>query len=119
MDRAKRRVLGAGAALLAIAAGVRGAEGQSPRVVRVTARRFTFTPSEIELKRGEPVVFELTSEDVLMGFNIPDAKLRTDIIPGRTMRLAFTPTQAGTLPFLCDIFCGEGHESMNGTIVVT
>jgi len=34
-------------------------------------------------------------------------------------RVRFTPDRAGTFPFLCDIFCGEGHEGMSGKIVVT
>ena len=30
-----------------------------------------------------------------------------------------TPDKAGTFIFLCDVFCGDGHEGMNGTLVVT
>ena len=41
------------------------------------------------------------------------------IIPGRTTRLPLTPDKAGTFTFLCDIFCGSGHETMNGTLTVT
>jgi len=55
----------------------------------------------------------------VMGFNAPDLKLRADIIPGEVARVRFTPDRAGTFPFLCDIFCGEGHEGMSGKIVVT
>ena len=40
------------------------------------------------------------------------------IIPGVPARVRFTPEKSGTFPFLCDIFCGDGHESMSGTIVV-
>ncbi len=101
----------------ALGAGLaaRGAD----RVIRVTARRFVFTPNEIELKKGEPVVFELATEDVFMGFNVPDLKVRSDIVPGKVMRLALTPERTGTFPFLCDVFCGDGHETMSGKIVVT
>ena len=107
-----------GAALLtAGGAGVlaQGAE----RVVKVTARKFLFTPAEIALKKGEPVTLELVTEDVFMGFNVPDLKLRSDIVPGKVMRLRFTPDKAGTFPFLCDVFCGDGHETMSGKITVT
>ena len=90
-----------------------------PRVIKVTARRFTYTPSVIELKRGEPVTLELTTEDVFMGFNLPDFNVRTDIVPGKTNVLSFTPDKAGNFIFLCDIFCGDGHETMNGKLVVT
>ena len=91
--------------------------GTTP-TIHVTARKFTYTPSEIVLKRGQPVILEFTSEDVLMGFNVPDLNARTDIIPGRITRLRLVPQKTGTFLFHCDIFCGAGHEEMVGTIVV-
>ena len=115
MDR--RVVLAAG--LLALAGGAGVLAQKEPRVIKVSARRFSFTPSEIALKKGEPVVFELTTEDIFMGMNIPDFGVRSDIVPGKTMRLAVTPDKTGTFTFLCDVFCGDGHEGMSGTLVVT
>ena len=89
------------------------------RVIRIQARRFSYTPGELTLKKGEPITFELTTEDITMGFNVPDFGVRADIVPGKATRLDLTPDKAGTFTFLCDIFCGEGHEGMNGTLVVT
>jgi len=88
------------------------------RLIKVSARRFVFNPSTIKLKKGETVDFELRTEDVLMGFNVPDFNVRSDIPPGQVMHLTLTPDKTGTFTFLCDIFCGSGHESMNGTLVV-
>lgn len=119
MGASRRRFITTAVAGLAAGAGAWALAQPAPRVIAVSARRFTFRPDRIALRRGEPVVFELTSEDVVMGFNIPDLHVRTDIVPGRTMRLAVTPERVGTFPFLCDVFCGEGHESMSGEIVVT
>ena len=105
----------------AAAAGVGGiAIAQAaPRVIQVSARRFVFTPNEITARKGEPVVFELTTEDVFMGFNLPDFNARSDIVPGKVMRVSLTPDKVGKFTFLCDVFCGEGHEAMNGTLTVT
>jgi cytochrome c oxidase subunit 2 len=89
------------------------------RVIRIEAKRFDYTPGELTLKKGEPVVLEFSSRDVLMGFNLPDFNVRADIVPGKTARVPLTPDKAGTFTFLCDVFCGEGHETMNGTLVVT
>lgn len=86
--------------------------------IHVTARKFAYTPSEIVLKRGQPVILELTSKDVLMGFNVPDLNARADMIPGQIVRLRLVPQKTGTFLFHCDIFCGAGHEEMVGTIVV-
>jgi len=115
----QRRTFLAAAGLFPLVLGAAALARSGPRVIKVSARRFVFTPNEIALKKGEPVTFELTTEDVFMGFNVPDFGVRADIVPGRTNRLSFTPDKAGTFTFLCDVFCGEGHESMNGTLVVT
>ena len=109
------------ATLGAAAAGVAGitVAQATPRVIKVSARRFVFTPNEIAVRKGEPVVFELATEDVFMGFNLPDFNVRSDIVPGKVMRLSVAPDKAGKFTFLCDVFCGEGHETMNGTLTVT
>ena len=78
------------------------------RVIRIDAKRFDYTPGELTLKKGVPVILELTSRDVLMGFNLPDFNLRADIVPGKVTRVRFVPDKTGTFVFLCDIFCGTG-----------
>ena len=90
----------------------------APRVIPVVARKFVFLPRDIRLKVGEPVVLEFTAPEVVMGFYAPDLNLRAVIVPGQVAKVPFTPTKAGTFPFLCDIFCGDGHEGMSGEIVV-
>lgn len=108
------------AGLAALAMGGASVLAQpKPRVIKVSARRFTYSPSVIEVKRGEPVTLELTTEDVFMGFNLPDFNVRADIVPGKTNALSFTPDKTGSFIFLCDVFCGDGHESMSGKLVVT
>lgn len=90
----------------------------APRVIKVHARRFVFTPDHIALAPHESVVFELTAQDTMMGFSIPQFGVRADVPPGTVVRLSVTAGAAGTVPFLCDIFCGSGHEQMNGVILV-
>jgi cytochrome c oxidase subunit 2 len=90
----------------------------APRIVKVHARRFVFTPNRIALAPHESVVFELTAEDTTMGFSIPQFGVRADVPPGAVVKLAAESGEAGTVQFLCDIFCGSGHETMNGVIVV-
>jgi len=114
----RRMVTAMAAALLAGAAGVRIASAQQEPVVRILARRFTYSPDKITLARGVPVVLALESADVLMGFSVPDFGVRADIIPGQVTRVRIVADKSGTFPFLCDIFCGSGHESMGGTITV-
>ena len=107
-------------ALASLASATLGASAQKPRrVIRVKAKRFSYSPNRIPLKKGEPVTFELTTEDITMGFNVPDFGVRADIVPGKTTRLDLTPDKAGAFIFLCDVFCGDGHEAMSGELVVT
>ncbi|HET9752097.1 MAG TPA: cupredoxin domain-containing protein [Myxococcales bacterium] len=88
------------------------------RVIRVTAKRFEFSPSVIELRVGEPVVLELTSLDRRHGFAVPLLKIDEKIEPGKTLRLRVVPDRPGTWDFHCNLFCGSGHEDMEGRIVV-
>ena len=97
--------------------GMAWAQGE-PRVVAIRARKFEFTPAEVELRSGEPMVFELTTDDVHMGFDAPELGLHADILPGRVARVPFTPQKAGSYEFVCDVFCGSGHEEMSGVIKV-
>lgn len=116
---ARRRYILAAALFSAALRGAPSLAQAAPRVVKVSARRFVFTPNEIRLARGQPVTLELVTEDVFMGMNIPDFGVRSDIVPGKTMRLSFTPDKAGTFDFVCDVFCGDGHETMSGKLIVT
>ena len=90
-----------------------------PRVIKVVAKRFVFVPNEIHVKQGETVVFELMAPEVPMGFSLPDFSTRVDVVPGRLARLKITPDKSGSFTFLCDVFCGTGHEDMAGTLVVS
>lgn len=102
--------------VLVTAGAGRGAE---PRVVKISAKRFEFTPSEVRVRKGESIVLELTSLDRKHGFELPAFKIRKDIVPKEVTRVTLTPGEAGTYAFHCDVFCGDGHEDMTGTIVVT
>jgi cytochrome c oxidase subunit 2 len=88
------------------------------QVIKINSRKFEFVPGTLTLKKGVPVVIELTSSDVIMGFNVPDLKSRATIIPGVVTRIRIVPDKVGTFTFFCDIFCGDGHEDMSGLITV-
>jgi cytochrome c oxidase subunit II len=119
MIPARRRLLSAAVvAAVGAAIGARALGQAEETIVRIRAKKFVYLPAEVTLKVGVPVVFELTSEDVHMGFNLPDFKVRTDVFPGKVARLPFTPDRTGTFDFYCDVFCGDGHEDMDGKIHV-
>ena len=88
------------------------------RVIKIEARKFRYSPNEIELKKGEAVILELTALDFPHGFSIPDLKLRADLVIGKPVQVHLKPDQEGRISFLCDNFCGSGHEEMAGTLIV-
>ena len=104
--------------VLALALAVTASASEEPRLIKVTAKKFEFTPSEIHLKRGEHVVLELTSLDRKHGFKVPELGIRTEVPAGGTTRVEVTAEKPGRFPFACDVFCGDGHEDMTGTLVV-
>ncbi len=113
----RRRVVLLGTLAVGVAATVKA---QSPREIEITAYRFAFRPSEIPLKAGEKVVLLVTALDFPHGFDVPDLKMRHDLVPGKAVRIELqAPQKAGPLDFLCDNFCGEGHETMHGQFMVS
>jgi len=107
------------AAGLAASTVVIGSGAPKDKVIKLTAKKFEYSPAEITVKKGEPVVIEVSSEDVKHGFTLPDFGIRTDIPRGSVNRITFTPDKAGRFAFACDVFCGGGHEDMSGTLIVT
>jgi cytochrome c oxidase subunit 2 len=97
------------------------AAAERPRVeIRVTAERFSFTPSRIRVATGTVVEIVAESEDTTHGFYLADAGLDQQI-PARgkgEMRIRFEASEAGTYYFECSRPCGAGHNTMRGTIVV-
>ena len=119
----RRNVLGAVAAIAALAglattAGIGIAVASAPRVIAVSVKKFEFSVKEITVKKGETVVIELTSEDRVHGLGLPAFGVRGDAVPGTVTRIAFTPDRAGRFEYLCDVFCGDGHEDITGTLIV-
>ena len=89
------------------------------KAIHITAKNFQFSPDSITLKKGEPVVFEISSGDRKHGFSLRAFGVRSDVLPGKVGRIRLTPDKTGKFTFSCDVFCGDGHEEMTGTVIVT
>ena len=91
---------------------------QEPRVIEIKAKKFEFSPSEITLKKGEPVLLRLSSEDRTHGFLLKPLGIDTDITPDKTTEVAVTPQVAGDYTIVCDHYCGTGHGGMKMKLTV-
>ncbi len=90
----------------------------NPKVIEITAKKFEFTPSEITLKRGQPVILRVTSVDRVHGFMSKPLKFDTDIVVGKNTDVAVTPDTTGDFTVICDHYCGTGHGGMKMKISV-
>ena len=91
----------------------------APRRIEVSVKKFAYSPSEITLKKGEPVVLVLTTEDVSHGLKFKELGLDSKFSKGKPGELAITPDKAGDFVGHCSVFCGSGHGSMTLTLHVT
>ena len=95
-------------------------QADGPRVIEVVAKRYVFEPAQIDVTEGERVRILVKSGDGLHGFEIKKFKVSKEIPRGSDpVAIEFTATEAGTFPILCSVFCGDGHNDMKGTLVVT
>ncbi len=91
---------------------------QTPRRIEVTASRFSYTPNELNLKKGEPVVLLLKSTDATHGLRISELNVDLKVDKGKTSEVEFTPDRTGDFVGHCSVFCGAGHGSMELTLHV-
>lgn len=110
--------------LIAIAGGLalhvtRSSPAQPCRRIDLVATRFSFSVAEIRAAKGEAITIVLSSPDFPHGFAIPELGVRADGMPGKTVEVVVAADRPGRFQYLCDNFCGEGHDRMFGTLVVS
>jgi cytochrome c oxidase subunit 2 len=91
-----------------------------PKVIKVSAERFAFSPSEITVEKGTVIEFHLSSEDTDHGFRIIDTDIDVAIPKrrrGETI-VRYTADKAGRFVIECSRPCGAGHTAMRATLIV-
>jgi cytochrome c oxidase subunit II len=76
----------------------------------------TSSINEVWVEEGHPVVFDITSEDVLHSFFLPSFYLKVDAFPKRSDEGYFVAEPAGTYDIFCAEFCGQAHHSMRAEL---
>jgi len=74
----------------------------------------------IEVSKGDQVVLKLRSADVTHGFSLKafGIYVAKGIQPGKTVYVSFKADKVGTFIFMCNVFCGDIHQHMQGTLIV-
>jgi cytochrome c oxidase subunit II len=87
----------------------------TPKRIEITANRFSYSPAEIILKKGEPVILSLESADVAHGLRFRELHVDINARAKGHSEVKFTPDKTGDFVGHCSVFCGSGH----GTMVLT
>jgi cytochrome c oxidase subunit 2 len=72
----------------------------------------------LEIPTGETVQFNLTSQDVIHAFWVPEFLFKRDVIPGHPNHFTLTATKTGTFLGHCSELCGLYHSKMLFTLKV-
>lgn len=72
--------------------------------------------SELVLPVNEPVIFELSTLDVIHSFWVPSWRMQMNATPGQINETSITPTKIGTYEIVCAFLCGVGHTGMNSAL---
>ncbi|HAV76757.1 MAG TPA: cytochrome c oxidase subunit II, partial [Anaerolineae bacterium] len=77
------------------------------------------TSTELYLPEGKQVLLQMTSNDVIHSFWVPEFRVKQDLVPGRITELRITPTIIGDYKVSCAELCGTSHAYMINPVKVT
>lgn len=80
----------------------------------IKATNWAFEPAEIRVNKGDTVEIKLVNEEGFHDILIKDYNV--SIKDNETV--TFTADKAGEFEFICNIFCGAGHDDMIGKLIV-
>jgi cytochrome c oxidase subunit 2 len=110
----------------AIVLAQNGRAGSNPLVVKVTAQQFAWSftyPNgksfgSLTIPKGRHTKLDITSNDVIHSFWVPQLSQKQDAVPGQHNMLVVTPTRTGTFPVICTELCGLGHAVMRSHVTI-
>lgn len=77
-----------------------------------------FTVNDLHVPKGEEIVLQIESQDVLHSFFLPNLRVKQDVVPGMKQFVWFQAQKAGVYDIVCAELCGWGHYKMRGRLTV-
>jgi cytochrome c oxidase subunit 2 len=74
---------------------------------------------ELHVPVGKQVLLQMTSNDVIHSFWVPEFRVKQDLVPGRITELHITPTRKGNYKVRCAELCGTSHAFMEKPVVIS
>jgi cytochrome c oxidase subunit 2 len=84
----------------------------------ILAQTWVFQPNEVRIPAGSEITFYVTSKDVQHGFVIERTNLNMMVLPGQVSKATMTFNEPGEYNFICHEYCGVGHQTMYGRLIV-
>jgi cytochrome c oxidase subunit 2 len=84
----------------------------------ILAQTWVFQPNEVRIPAGSEITFYVTSKDVQHGFVIERTNLNMMVLPGQVSKATMTFNEPGEYYFICHEYCGVGHQTMYGRLIV-
>jgi len=84
----------------------------------ISAKRYAFSPSRIEVIEGDLVRIDLRSEDIAHSLTIDGYRIAKRVESGQPVVLEFRAERAGTFPFYCSLQIDDGCRRMRGELIV-
>jgi cytochrome c oxidase subunit 2 len=108
----------------AIVLAQNGNAGTNPLIIKVEARQFAWkftypngrSYGSLTLPKGRHVKLDITADDVIHSFWVPQLSQKQDAVPGQHNYLVITPTRVATYPVICTELCGLGHSLMRSHV---
>lgn len=74
--------------------------------------------NDFHVPLGKPILVDLTSQDVIHSFFVPEFRIKQDAVPGMMIPVWVEPTLKGQFELVCSQLCGVGHYRMIGHVKV-
>jgi len=85
--------------------------------VYLTGMTFQWYPI-LQLQAGATYRLHMSSLDMNHGFSLYPMNVNFQVVPGYDYALQVTPTATGDFRIICNEFCGIGHHTMVGRVIV-
>ena len=85
--------------------------------VHLVGRMWLWYPV-LELEAGQTYSLHLSALDLQHGFSLQPENINIQVHPGYEHVVKITPDEAGEYTIVCNEFCGLGHHTMLGKILV-
>jgi heme/copper-type cytochrome/quinol oxidase subunit 2 len=92
--------------------------GAGPDEIKMTAKKYEFSPNIIRVNKGDHVRLVITALDRAHGFKIEALKIEQKLPKGEAVTVDFTADRSGTFPFQCSEVCGLSHKKMKGELII-